>query len=298
MTKKTSWIIFAVFCLLLVAIVGAAVWIAYQELDTILPAPLLSGESASSAAAPASPQRPSARHPAYAGDRYYAGMPQPARDFSGDISVLDNTGYSVGYCRARKAAVWAAYRAFRVGDLKAPPRPKHFDPDPRIPGSPVSGDYTNSGYDRGHLAPNYIIAICYGTRAQAETFQMTNVLPEKPELNREVWEHLEEQEARVYAQRYGTLWVMVGPVFDDAIEKLRGGEEIPDKLWKVMVREDGGHPEVLAFMVPQNVTGHEPVSQFLTSVAEIQRETRLDFLRDLPDDEEAKVEAGTAAGMW
>jgi len=41
----------------------------------------------------------------------------------------------------------------------------------------TSHDYTGSGYNRGHCAPNYAIAVCYGAQAQLETFLMSNILP-------------------------------------------------------------------------------------------------------------------------
>lgn len=87
-----------------------------------------------------------------------------------------------------------------------------------------------------------------------------------------------------------------GPLYGEHPASLTGGEAIPAACYKTIIRQDRGHLEVLAFIMPQSVTGHEPVSQFLISVAEIQRENRLDFLQDLPDDEEVKVEAGI--GMW
>ncbi len=44
-------------------------------------------------------------------------------------------------------------------------------------------DYTHSGYDRGHMAPNYAIATRYGQEAQKETFLMSNIVPQLGNLN-------------------------------------------------------------------------------------------------------------------
>jgi hypothetical protein len=46
------------------------------------------------------------------------------------------------------------------------------------------------------------------------------------------------------------------------------------------------------------LTGREKPDAFLTTVDEIESDTRLDFLRDLPDDEEKRLEAEKATGMW
>jgi endonuclease G len=51
-------------------------------------------------------------------------------------------------------------------------------------------DYTGSGYDRGHIAPS-----ADRTRNETDnssTFEMTNMMPQVPELNRGVWGDLEE----------------------------------------------------------------------------------------------------------
>jgi hypothetical protein len=42
----------------------------------------------------------------------------------------------------------------------------------------------------------------------------------------------------------------------------------------------------LAFIMPQEVAGDEALGGFLTSVDEVERQTGLDFLADLPDDVE------------
>jgi DNA/RNA endonuclease G (NUC1) len=56
---------------------------------------------------------------------------------------------------------------------------------------PDHGDYTNSGYDRGHMAPN---ADFNNTRENAlATFFMANIWPQTPHVNRVVWLKTENQ---------------------------------------------------------------------------------------------------------
>lgn len=169
----------------------------------------------------------------------------------------------------------------------------------RVLDSPQSADYTRTGYDRGHCAPNYAIAVCYGSEAQKETFLMTNILPQKPALNRQVWEGIERTEARDYRRKYGVVWVMDGPIYGDHPQRLSGGEAVPDKCFRIIVREAAkGEPEVLAYIVPQTVTGHEQAAMFQVSVDKMEEETHLDFLRELPDPVEDKVEAAVVKEAW
>ena len=71
-------------------------------------------------------------------------------------------------------------------------------------------DYTNSGYDRGHMMPA-------GDRSSRissmkSTFIMTNVCPQVPALNRGPWKRIEEATRR-YAAGGHVLRVQAFPIF-------------------------------------------------------------------------------------
>src|SRR5690606_812364 len=116
-----------------------------------------------------------------AGDKsiLYGGTPRPtAGPDAALLRTLVNRAYIVGYNDARGNPAWAAYR---VRDLaapaSAPPRPDKFEIDRRTAARVSPDAYTGSGYDRGHLAPNFAIATRYGAAAQEETFLMSNITP-------------------------------------------------------------------------------------------------------------------------
>lgn len=232
------------------------------------------------------------------GDRFcYAGAPRATAAFPYPITVLTNTGYLVGYCEHRKDPVWVCYRLFRPPRYEAPPRPQDFRTDTRTAARANTHDYSGSGYDRGHMAPNYAIAVCYGKQAQLETFLMSNIIPQRPALNRQVWERLEQSEIRDYAPRFRQIWVIDGPVFHQN-KQLRGSENVPDACYKIIVAEEDGQPLIMAFIMPQTVLGTESPSQFLTSVREIEQETGLDFFNAMPADIQQKLESNPARGIW
>ncbi|MEI7881374.1 MAG: hypothetical protein WCI95_10925 [bacterium] len=62
----------------------------------------------------------------------------------------------------------------------------------------------------------------------------------------------------------------------------KGGEDVPDACFKIIVREEGGQPSVLAFIMPQSVNGTESPQQYLTSIHEIELETGLAFGQFIP----------------
>ncbi len=230
------------------------------------------------------------------GERFYiyGGLPRTAQP----LTMLKNKGYIVGYSETRQDPAWVAYRLFKVDHPPVIPRPSGFHVDKRTKARVSSGDYTNAGYDRGHMAPNHGIATRYGAEAQTETFLMSNVCPQRSNLNKRVWERLESLLADDYANRFEELWVIVGPIFDASIERLPSGVEVPDAFFMVLLDVDGGKPRMLAFIVPQDVAGDEPLEKFLTSVDEVERQTGLDLFSDLEDELEERLESARTSHLW
>ena len=140
----------------------------------------------------------------------YAGIPRPSQK-DPTLLVLRNTGYVAGYSESREDPLWVGY------SLEGPPkgpggkRPSKFETDVRTQSRVRHDEFTSTGYDRGHLAPNAGIAGRLGFAAQKETFLLTNIVPMTPDLNRRVWEKLERLESDAWAPRFGKVWVLTGP---------------------------------------------------------------------------------------
>lgn len=205
----------------------------------------------------------------------------------------------MAYCEYKKNPIWVAYRVHDVPAAAAPPRPSRFRIDTRTESRVNHDCYTHSGFDRGHMAPNHAIATRFGEEAQQETFLMTNVAPQTPNLNRRVWESLERRIAREYASTFGEVWVKIGPVFAPPSERLSCGVAVPVAFWKVILAlDEAGTPLALAFIIPRELDGTKDPALFLTSIEAIQRLTGLDLFHELPDDFEAAFEAAVAEGLW
>lgn len=72
------------------------------------------------------------------------------------------------------------------------------------------GDYTNSGYHRGHLCP--AADRSWSTIAMKRTFRMSNVAPQVPTLNVGTWKATENI-CRRWAMQYDSILVMAIPLF-------------------------------------------------------------------------------------
>lgn len=220
-----------------------------------------------------------------------SGMTYGGRPVGADVIVLTNEAYLVGYSETNRCPLWVAYKL--VAARQNSKRPEiGFKVDKRTKAGVRSDDYTNTGYDRGHMAPSYGIGECHGTNAQIQTFLMSNIIPQKPDLNRKNWRDLEVK-VMAWAMDREELWVVTGPVFIDGQTNHINDIRVPDGCYKVLLDEGQYGWEALAFLMPQSPLDDATLGLYMTSVDEVERQTGLDFFSELPDDIEDKLERGT-----
>lgn len=234
-----------------------------------------------------------------------AADPSPFGDPRGlALLHLVNPGYEVGYDERDKLPRWGAYKVFpRAHDL--PARPSRFRTDTRTESRIRTEVYTRSGYDRGHLAPNYALAVCHGPDAQRASFLMSNVVPQLHALNSGLWRDLEVRIADRYTRRYGDVWVANGPVFLPGVPARRTGTfdaaiRIPDAFWIVVAeRTPYGSLRVQALVIPhEEIWRARDLRPYLVSVDEVERLTGLDLFPDLPAATQARLEKLVAPRAW
>ena len=213
---------------------------------------------------------------------------------SDKIQVLKNIGYISAFSNDLSVPIWVGYVATYPFKFDTVKRPSSFIHDTRAYGSAEHRDYSNTGYDRGHMAPNYVIGRCYGEKAQMETFLLTNIVPQKPNMNRGVWCDIEQYIANNLSKKYGKVLVFVGPIFKGNIAKLKGKVAIPTACYAVvMVMSKSREISAIGFIVPQSPT-KKSIWDYCVPIDEIERLTGIDFLPQLPDEIENKVESSTS----
>lgn len=107
-----------------------------------------------------------------------------------------------------------------------------FRADPAVANSPTPDDYTNTGFDRGHMVP----AADSSTPLQmSETFFMTNMTPQYPTVNRVAWKMLEET-VRTMPFKYA----VTGAYYKDYNTVIgKHKVPVPTFLYKVVYLTDG-----------------------------------------------------------
>lgn len=134
-----------------------------------------------------------------------------------------------------RTALWSAEHltAERVEAARTLPREGTFHPEARLPPAERANlaDYARSGYDRGHLSPSGDMAT---PGSQQESFTLANMVPQAPQLNRNLWAAVEEA-VRKLARQEGSLYVVTGPVFQGAqLHQLRGRVLVPSAVYKAV----------------------------------------------------------------
>ena len=106
---------------------------------------------------------------------------------------------------------WVAWRLDKKKLVEKVSRKGYgFRPDPNLipKEAVVTQDYAKSGYDRGHMCPAGDSR--WSGEAMKESFYMTNICPQHPNLNSGDWHEL-EQACRRWASE-SPIYIVCGPI--------------------------------------------------------------------------------------
>jgi len=212
------------------------------------------------------------------------------------------TGFELCYREEYEEAEWVSYLLTKEELTKVIDRTNDFRADTKIStGSATPQDYTNSGYDRGHLAPAADME--WSEKSVHDSFLMSNMTPQTPQFNRGIWKELEEQ-VRLWAKKFGSVYVVTGPVLEKNSESYAhiGLNEVtvPDFFYKVLLAQcsDEQHTIIgIGFIIP-NQKCDGTLFDYVVSIDDIELRTGLDFFSLLPDNIEIPLEEKTDTTDW
>lgn len=211
--------------------------------------------------------------------------------------VITHKGYTVSYNYDWRIPNWVAYELTDIEVQGEVPRYDRFKPDPMVPQNvtATTNDYKHSGYDRGHMAP--AADMKWDEQAMRESFYLSNICPQNPNLNGGVWKDLEEQ-VRDLASQKGRIFVVCGPIVNDVSTTI--GENkvvVPQAFFKVLLQEEKGEIHTIGF-VYENKSGKRPMSTYAMTVDEVETITNIDFFPSLPNKTEKKAESEVDFMKW
>ncbi len=136
-----------------------------------------------------------------------------------DKNLLKNSyplcfnGFAVMYSGKTKTPIWSAEHLSKSKITRGSrlERKNNFHEEMRIPDKYRANvsDYSSSGYDRGHLAPNANMAT---KKEQYDSFSLANIAPQSPYLNRGTWKKLESS-VRSLTKKHGETYTVTGILF-------------------------------------------------------------------------------------
>ncbi|UPT65929.1 MAG: DNA/RNA non-specific endonuclease [Sphingobacteriales bacterium JAD_PAG50586_3] len=236
------------------------------------------------------------------------GNPSAANKTDKDNYLVEREQYTLSYNNSRGGANWVSWHLSNAWKGNAA-RSKEFYPDKTLPQNfyrATSNDYTNSGFDRGHLCPSDDRD---GNVTDNEaTFLMDNIIPQAPKNNQVTWKALEDY-SRQLAAGGNELYIMAGAYGKGGINKngdkkstiAKGKITVPSNVWKIIVVLPNGPNDikrintstrVIAVDMPnvQSVTS-QPWYHYKTTVDAIEEKTNLDFLSAVPKPIQAVIES-------
>lgn len=230
-------------------------------------------------------------------DRTYTDLELPAAQQRLPEQILRRTAYTVSYNRDTRQPNWVAWHltAEHVdGPYKRKGQKFREDEEVDLPRA-IDRDYVNSRFDRGHMCPS---GDCrWSEDAQRESFLLTNVCPQSHGLNAGDWNEM-EQACRRWAERYGSLYIVCGPLFYKNSHRTIGKNRVavPDAFFKVVLRL-GESPCAIGFIY-KNEPGNRPKGDYVNTVDEVERITGFDFFPALDDKVEDKIEGVADIDDW
>jgi DNA/RNA endonuclease G (NUC1) len=241
------------------------------------------------------------------------GDPTAASSGSANDLLIVRPQYTLSYNESHGTPNWVSYELDARQMVPGQDRCNCFTADPLLPADKqiFTSDYTNGGYDRGHMTRSADRTA--GNVDNAETFILTNVVPQQADLNQGVWAQFENALADS-AEAGRAVYIITGPLYSRShgltFLKDEGKVAIPDSTWKVAfigpmnastpfdhtaihTLNDTKGMTVMAVNMP-NVAGvrNDPWSKYLTTVDKIEAATGYDFLSMLPANIQSVLESG------
>ncbi|MGY2290960.1 DNA/RNA non-specific endonuclease [Pseudomonas sp. SDO528_S397] len=194
--------------------------------------------------------------------------------------ALCSDHFAVLYSQTSKTPLVVVERlnAGQLQAAKGEERTNQFYPDPRIPKGARAelSDYRGQhpAMDRGHQSP---AADAPDANAMAQSFALSNMVPQDPTNNRKIWSKVEADVRKFALRAGGDVYVFTGPLFDQGYTTIGDNQVwVPTRLFKLVY--DASSKRAWAYVLPNAETRIEKPMDYAAFV----KATGLKLLGNLP----------------
>ncbi len=212
-------------------------------------------------------------------------------------NIIIYTGFTVSYNTSTLIPNWVAYELTAEEVNGQFPRKGQFGQDFSFKGrQAIREDYSNSGWDKGHMCP--AADLKWSETTMYESFYLTNICPQDHELNSTDWLTLEKL-VRQWANKYGKIYVICGPIITDNKYGTIGGNKVvvPDAFFKAVLTVENNVFNTIAFVMQNNSTHHK-IQDYAISVNDLEKIIGIDLFCSIDDRYEEMVESDIYFRHW
>lgn len=210
--------------------------------------------------------------------------------------ILNRKAYTTSYNCDTRNPNWVAWHLTAEHVDGEIPRDNNYYEDEEVPlPRATNEDYKGSGWSHGHMCP--AADNKWSEQAMRESCLLTNICPQHASLNSGVWNVI-ERDCRKWAEQYGDLYIVCGPVYLNREHETIGENKIvvPEAFFKVILRMNP-QPAAIGYVVRNN-EGKKKRDQFINTVDDVERIAGYDFFSALPDEIENEVERTANLDDW
>lgn len=210
-----------------------------------------------------------------------------------------HSAFALEYSHKNRDPLWVVYFLTSAETLSKGKRHGEFQPDHAVPGGTADlSDFRNSGYDRGHQAP--AADFKWSFTAEEESFLLSNICPQNQNLNRGLWEHLENH-IRRWAKQYDKLYIVTGPLLDTCIDYIgRNRVCVPRGFFKVILDcSDHNNYQSIAFIMRNSdLPETDSLQSYAVPVDSVEKITGIHFFSNFPVQLEKNIDASFNLSHW
>ncbi|MEA2043601.1 MAG: DNA/RNA non-specific endonuclease [Bacteroidota bacterium] len=217
--------------------------------------------------------------------------------YNSDKEIVEHSAMVLLYNEDHEQADWVAHKISVDITSGAVGRTNDFRTDPLVSTKTAEKkDYWHSGYDRGHLAPSADFR--WSRKALSESYFYSNMSPQRPKFNREIWADLENALRKYVVSKQEPLYVVTGPYYSESPKFIGSNKvSVPPYYYKTALDYTGDTISAIAFLMPNEACEY-PVLYYAMSVDSLESITGRDFYANIPDSIEQQFESELNMDYW